>query len=491
MTDARSATAGDGPAGGSANLRADAARAVRGTALLAVAQVGSRGIGFVFTLVLARLLDLTDFGTYNLVLALLVYGQLLQDGGLSKLVLREVATAPETADSWIERLLPLRVLCGLFMCGLVPVVVGVAGYPPRVIGVAALAALILPPFNIWLLCEGVAQGRGAVPLLAAAYLVNTALQAGLGMAAALAADGELHLVVTAMVLANALSVAFIVSQLRRAGVAVRWRPRWIDPTPLLREALPFLGIAAVAVALGRVETILVGRIAGTEEVALFAVAFKFFETMLFVLFTVQIVLNPAVARHLRTDRAALSGLLAWVMGAVCAALVPVCTVLALASGWIITLVLPARFAPAAGPTAILFACVPLAAIQVLAAGALTLSDRQRETLLALLGVLAVQIGVDLWLIPAEGRVGAAVGIAVGQSLGAAVTLTLARRWLLPDSRALLAVLRVAGATVAGAAAFWATRDAGPWLAGVTAFATYGIALAVARLRLFPPAALST
>jgi O-antigen/teichoic acid export membrane protein len=474
---------------GAEDLRSTAARVYRGAAILAGAQVVSRVIGLAYTFLLARVLTIADFGTYNLVLTLIVVAGLLQDFGLSKSVVKEVARAPGSWCNWLEKLLPLKLGLGLVALVSVPVLASLAGYPENTVKVLAFAAFILPGSNIWLLFENVAQGRNAILVLGCAYVVNAALQSSLGLLAAALTGGDLEVVVISMVAGNLASAVFLGLLLRRSiGAFV---PR-IDVTfwrTSLRDSLPYLGIGVIAASLGRVEALLLGRLVGDVEVALFVVGFKFFETLLFVIHTFQIAINPSLARALAVDRKLLSTLFAWQVSGSLAIAIPVAVCLVLASGLLIATIFPPDFASATTPTAVLFATVPFAAIQIFGSGLLTLTNRQHATMLTLGSIAACEVLLDLALIPFAGAMGAAIAVAVSQVAGAAATVFLIRRWLLPDDQVYKALGRIGLALSAAVpTGIGCLAVAGPPVAAAAAICVYVAGLAVLRIGILPPKA---
>jgi PST family polysaccharide transporter len=475
--------------GGTEDFRSIAARIYRGAAILAVAQIVSRAIGLIYTFLLARVLTIADFGTYNLVLTVIVIAGLLQDVGLSKSVVKEVARAPESGREWIEKLLPLKFGLGLIAMVIVPVVASSAGYSKTTIDVLVLAAFILPSSNVWLLFENVAQGRNAILVLSFAYIVNTALQSGLGLCAAAFTAGNLAAVAIAMVVGNFASAILLGIYLRRniGGFIPRIDVSFWKAS--LRDSLPYLGIGVIAVSLGRIEALLLGRLANDVEVALFVVGFKFFETLLFIVHTFQIAINPSLAQALAVDREFLSTLFAWQLTGSLAVAIPVALCLVLGSGMLIAALFPPDFANAKAPTIVFFSALPFAVVQIFASGLLTLTNRQHATMTTLAAVLGCEIVLNLVLIPAYGALGAAISVATCQILGAAVTVFLVRRWLLPNDQVYKAIGRIGLAVlVALPAGIGCLLFTSPIFAAVTAIIAYSFVLASLRIGILPPKA---
>jgi O-antigen/teichoic acid export membrane protein len=477
----------DAPTGAAEPLRRTAGRVLQGAAVLAASQIASRAIGMVFTLTLAHLLSIEDFGTYNLALSAIVIAGMVQDLGLSRSVVKAVARAPAEAAGWVGRLAPLKLGLGVIAALLLPGGAALAGYGSGVVGILAIVALLLPAANLWLLLENAGQGLHAIRVLATGYLANTLLQSGLGLVAALATGGDLRAVAGALVVASLLNAALMWRLLTGVAGPIRLR---LDPAfcrRVLAESLPYLGAALALVALGRVEPLLLGLLADEAEVARFVAAFKLFEAAIFVVYAAQIAMNPTVARLILHDRAGFGRWFGWELSLAAALLLPALVFGLLAAGPLIGLLFPPAYAAAAAPLAVLLAALPVTALQALAGGALMLTDRQGAVLALNAAVVATQVALNLLLIPGQGALGAALAVAGSQALSALTGIALAGHWLLPDWRALRPLGRVLLVQAAAAAGGLAARA----VAGDAAGAAAALLLLVAgcgaiRLRLLPP-----
>jgi O-antigen/teichoic acid export membrane protein len=137
----------------------------------------------------------------------------------------------------------------------------------------------------------------------------------------------------------------------------------------------------------------------------------------------------------------------------------------------------------------LFATVPFAAIQIFGSGLLTLTNRQHATMLTLGSIAACEVLLDLALIPFAGAMGAAIAVAVSQVAGAAATVFLIRRWLLPDDQVYKALGRIGLALSAAVpTGIGCLAVAGPPVAAAAAICVYVAGLAVLRIGILPPKA---
>lgn len=468
------------------SLRERARGVLGGAVVLASAQIVSRLVMMVFTLAIARLMTVADFGLMNLALSVVVIFALVQDLGISRTVVKQIARRPEDAAEWIGRLVPAKVLLACIAAVAMFAFAATSGYSGSIVTLFMVAACVLPSAAVWLLLENATQAVGAVRLLAVVTVTNAVLQAGLGLAAALVGQGDPRWLVAAMGAANLLSTVIL------------WRllvPRVGPITPMLdfvfarktiAASLPYLSVAIAVAALGRVELLLLARLAGEVPAGIFAAAFKIFEAALFVLYATQIAMNPILARLVTGDRPPLERWLNWEFGALTSFIVPAGACAYMLAGPLIGLLYPPDYAAAGDVLAVLLAALPIVGLQVFAAGVLMLTDRQGAVMMLNLAVLAAQAGLSLILIPSFGALGAALALACSQGFAAILGLALiARRVAGPP--AFDSLLRMLAVSAVAVAAGLAIRAAAGDLSGIAvAIAVVACCVPFAHVRLMPP-----
>jgi O-antigen/teichoic acid export membrane protein len=468
------------------SLRASARGVLGGAALLASAQIVSRLFTMLFTLAIARLMSVADFGLMNLALSMVVVFALVQDLGISRTVVKEIARRPEEAALWIGRLVPAKLALACIAAVAMPTLAALSGYGNSMVSLLMVAACMLPSGAVWLLLENATQAVGAVRLLAGVTVTNAALQTGIGLVAALTGGGNPLVLVIAMGTANLLSTVILWRLLARRVGPIRLVLDLAFSRRTIAASLPYLAVAVAVAALGRVELLLVARIAGEVPAGLFAAAVKIFEAALFILYATQIAMNPTLARLVTGDRSVLERWLNWEFGALAASIVPVGACAYLLGGPLISLLYPAGYAAAGGVLTVLVAALPIVGLQVFTAGVLMLTDRQAAVLSLNLAVLAAQVGLSMALIPAYGALGAAAALACSQGFAAILGLTLiARRHAGPA--AFTSLLRMLGASAIAVAAGLAVRAFAGDLPGIaTAIALVALCMPYAKVRLLPP-----
>lgn len=475
-------TARDEPAGSSVGRRLAGK-----TAALAASQLLSRVVGLAFTLTLARLLSVETFGLLNLALTAVVLTGIVQDFGISRTVVKEIARQPRDAAFWVGGLAPLRLIVAAAAAAALPALLAGLGFRAPEIRTAALAALVLPSASLWLLIENAGQGIGAVRLIATGTIMVGVFQAGFGLAAAVAFGQSLTAILLFMVCANGVATALMWRNLTALVGPIAWRVDTAFWRRVLRDSVPYLGAAIGLAAIGRVEALVLGWSAGAAEVARFVVAFKVFETGLFVLYAAQIAMNPLVAKLIVTSPSDLERWFSWATGLVACLIVPAVVGGTVCAAAVIGLLFPSSYAEAAAPLAVLVATLPFAGLQVLSSGVLTLTDRRGGVLGYNACVIVVQLAANLLLDASHGAFGAALALAASQVFAAGLGVALVARWVIPDRRLprpLLAALAVSAVSLG--AGLIAGETLGMPAGYLIALGTAAAGVSVARLRLTPP-----
>ena len=388
-------------------------------------------------MLVARELGASAFGSFSYALAFgLLLGTVIA-WGFDAEILRRGSTDPAALDVVLGQALLLRTAHA------VPVLVlgGVVGVVTRPTAEAAQTLLL-----VLLACvlDGYGDsGRSAAtareqPGRAAVALVAQRVSACLLAVAALAAGGGVVAVSGAYLLSSVVGQVALGVLLRRLGVRPRLRP----DGPALRRTWRstfLLGVDTVlAMALFRIDAVMLGALADDAAVAAYAVAYRLMETVLFVTWAVSRSLFPAMARAgggpalLRVGETAVS-----VAGAL---LVPYGVLLLVDGGELLRLLFGAEYGGDSVTALRLLAFAPLVfAAAYYASYLLLVQRRNRGILVSTVVAVVLNIALNLALIPALGARGAAAATTASYLVEAVVCLAYVRPgagWLRLD-RALL------------------------------------------------------
>ena len=382
-------------------------------------RAASLGLSFMGWALMARGLGPPAFGFVQFGISVTFLLAFLTDLGLTTLGTRELARS-RGGPSLIGRILGLRLL-------LAAVTAGIA---------AVLFASLTPAEDerrawIVLMSTVVASASSAVWILrahnksVALALVDIASSAILFGGALLLVNAEQDLLIAVGVFALAQWIATAVS-LRSVGDSGWLRPALRGSVGLLRRAAP-LGIAILAITVYYyADSTLLGLLRTPEEVGFYGAAYRLVLPWLTVASTVGLLAMPQLAEALHRG-APIHRLLERMSKLSMSLAIPVAVGGTVAAPTLITLVFGDRYLPAAVPFSILiWSCVTVFANAPF--GFLLLARQQdRAYMFIALSGAAVNIVLNLALIPQIGMTGAAVA-----TISAEVVVLAAMLWATRD-----------------------------------------------------------
>jgi O-antigen/teichoic acid export membrane protein len=467
-------------AGGRAgDARAASGRRIASQATIQLAvRVLNVGLGVVAVALLARTLGTADFGVWSTALAYVGVFAFLNDFGFPQVGIQRMAAEPEREAEWLGALAALRTLgalAALMLC--------LAGIPlfldpqgdVRVLALifsvtvfAAAPQAFLAVFTsrlrtgitmLMLSLQGVAWTGTVVAIVATG---GGLLEFAWGFVAVAVVVGAVQIAVTQHLAAIAL----------RAG-----RELW---GPLFRVALP-LGLAGVMVTVYyRIDAVLVFNISGAREAGYYGAAYRVMDPLHVVPTAVMTSIFPVVAALHATDRERVARLVQSGLDFLVIVSLPIFVGSIAVAEPLMTAIFGDRFEPAAEVLPILLFAFVWVALGYLPGYLIPVVHLQWWFAgLALAGV-AINIGLNLVLIPPHGAVGAAVATVLTEMFIAVVGTAFVLRRLrtsLSYGRSARAVL---AAAVMGVAAFFAA-DAGLVVALLVAPPVYLGALIALRV----------
>jgi O-antigen/teichoic acid export membrane protein len=259
-----------------------ARRMVRTFASLLSAEVITRGTAFAASIVVVRVLEPARFGEFAFALAVAGVIGVAVELGLSSLLIRDVSARPASASAVLGAALKAEAVLGVvvFGGGGALAAAGVIGGPASG-GALALAFAFTAALTVGRTFEAALTGGGHAQFVTLARTVR-----GVALVGATAAVAELDPGVEAF-LAGWLVAEALGALVAGAACGARaLRPRLRGPvtevTALLRRAVPFALLAGFSLLYGRIDIIMLGALAGDDDVGNYAVASRIGETALIV-----------------------------------------------------------------------------------------------------------------------------------------------------------------------------------------------------------------
>ncbi len=397
-------------------------------------------LGLVTFVAVTRGLGAVDFGVLTTALVYLMIPVILADVGLTTYVVREISAQPERTAAVMQAAMPLRALVSAAAVGVAVAVAYVLPYSSDVRTLIAIG-------SIGSFCTLMTQGLA--PVLQVQLKMHWSVVATLAGRAAilvltlavLAADGGLDGVMAANVAGTAVTFCL---QLAIVARIVSLRPRldygyW---RTLLRGSIA-IGLAlAIAQIYFRIDVLLLAALRDSVEVGLYGAAVKLLELAELVAAAIGITVFPLLARYVRSDPPRMRLLFQRTFDLLLAAAGALVVLMTVTAAEIVVLLSGEEFREAGDALRLLAPYVLLSFVTGLLWRALIAYGEDRALLALAVGILSINVALNLVVIPAYGFRGAAVTTIVTESIGLATALALLwrRHRLLPSVRYGLVVL---------------------------------------------------
>ncbi|WP_244928567.1 polysaccharide biosynthesis C-terminal domain-containing protein [Nocardioides sp. W7] len=400
-------------------------RAARNAAVRAVAEVLGKVATLAWTVAAARMLSTEDFGMVSYALTIMLVLSSLAAWGFDPAITRRGSADP---DALPRLYLATQVWKTLIAAPvfLVPWFL-LVGSPSLGSGLV-LGCLLLAGFpELWSHTARSAAAARQVSAGVSTALVVQRLVTALAVLLALEADLGVEGVALGFLLGTVVGWGAHVMAVRRLELRLPLRDlRGADLGAGIRGTF-LIGLSSlVLMLLFRLDVLILGHLQGPDEVAVYSVAYRLLETVLFVTYAVNYAVLPVLSatadrgrRRLGYERAlAVAGFV----------YLPFAVVCVVDGGSVLSLLFGASYADAAAPVLAWLAPAPLfVAAATFASSVLLALGRSRELLLGSTCSLLVNLVLNLVLIPPYGASGAAAATAVAYVVQAAVVLGGLRR----------------------------------------------------------------
>ena len=417
------------------------------TSVLVSGRLVMAALGWAGSVLIVRSLSPEDWGRFSFVFAFLYLISVVTELGVGRVAIGGMLDAGSDRGRFLGTYVVLRGFLGVFGYALAVVVVAVAGYPSEVVTATAVAGLVMviaTPSNA---LDVAYQARSAFRTVATARVIGQSAQLALVVAIALHGGSLLLFVIPTVI--NEIVVAVI--KLRRLPPELKpvygidlalWRG-------LMAEAAPLAVGYIVATALSRIDMVMLSKLDTFEAVGVYGIAYKFADVVQFVATALTTSAMPLLVsawpddteRYRNTIRRMV--MIASLTGAL------VIAGFLLFARPVIALLYGEHYADGDTATQLVVCAEVIGLFGAIAFTALVSTGRRRLYPIATAVALALNIGLNFWLIPARSYEGAAIATIVAEAALAAILVAGALR--LPVRP--LPLGAVARAAVAGAAAF--------------------------------------
>ena len=246
----------------------------KNTLWLTVASVGQKIIAFLYFTYIARTIGDGATGAYFLALALTTSVGVLDDIGLTSLLVREVANGPDRALLFVRNTLGWKLLMLPLAAGLALTLPGTLHYSAQATTLTGLAILVMFADTISLTYYGVMRGLQNLRYESIGICVGQLLTATIGTIAILAGVTDLRILIVAMIVGSSWNAMFSMIQVVR-----RFGPMAIVPTlsmgfaPVKASFMFFLAAVFTKI-YSYVDSFTLNRVIGEGAVGAYSAAYK-------------------------------------------------------------------------------------------------------------------------------------------------------------------------------------------------------------------------
>jgi O-antigen/teichoic acid export membrane protein len=377
----------------------------------AAGDVAGRLVGFLITVYLARVLELSAFGIINIGLSVFGYLVLLGNPGIQLLETRNAAAYPGADENRVQAVLSLRfVLAAVLLAGITFVtwLISISSLTGTVI---VLFCLSLVPLA--LLLDWFFHGKEQFGLTSAAKVINS-LSYGAAVVFLVRSTADVVWVPVSFAIGNCLAMLFLLLRYwhRYGSVRFTWQPR--EWKTILVQSVPVGFAAFLAQSAMNLPPIALGWFVSTAEAGVFSAALK----IVFVLLMLDRILNalllPVLTRYFSSRRDDVSYLLSVITKFVLIGVLPLTVCGVLLSPLAIAAVFGDGYAEAAPILQILMMYFLLTICHSLFVCTLIAAGKEKEYTFALnAGSIVFVVGIVAGTFLAGGK-GTAFGVVVGE-----------------------------------------------------------------------------
>jgi O-antigen/teichoic acid export membrane protein len=382
-----------------------ARRVARNTSLLTISQIIGYGESFIYVILIARYLGPQSLGILNFGAALIAVFNVLANFGLTTIIVREVARDPSKASKYAANVIPIQLLFALLTIGLIVVFVNALGYSQQTVYVVYILAIGLIFSTLSALLLAIFQGFQQLEFQATVLVITSVVQ----LCGAVIAI-QLHLNVVAFALLSLLmagiGLAYVYAVCVRRFFVPRLEADFTFWKSTLTEAWPMAAMGISMMIYFRIDAVMISVIQGTTAVGFYSIAYTLSEASIVVPSMFILSLLPMLS-HLHQNSVAS-------FRDICARSVKYMLYLALPMAFFVTLwarpIVPLLFGAAYDPSVLALQILIWAAaimyVTMILGTAFVAADMQRLYMKLMFVAVALNVGLNVLLIPKYSYIGA-------------------------------------------------------------------------------------
>ena len=444
--------------------------------ILGAGELVARIVAFAVSVYLSRTLGAEGFGIVSFALAVMLYLQRTVGLELEGLGVHE-AMNPAAGREVITGLLLVRIVIALGLLLVTWLVAGwlLPGTDARVLSLYAVSLLALSLNVRWV---HLVRRRNETP--AAARVVGE-MSAALIVFLWIRGPQDVALAPLSLMVAELLAAVLLLRRLERPRLTKALGDAWRAAVPVVRRAFPLVLYSLLGLVTFNVDLLMVRVIWGAVDAGYYAAAYALTSLLINLGIAYYANVIPLFAR-VRDEPTRIAVLYRTSLIPVLAAVLPAVVGGMIIGPRLVTLTFGQGYAPSMAPLRPLMIAAGLTVLRLIPLAVLVTTNRRGQALVVNAIGAALNIGLNLVLIPRYGIVGAAFSTLTTDAIRVAISAWLIRRAGVTPIQ-FSWIWRWTVATVVMAFPVWLLRDGAPWLsvpAGIALYSLTAFALGAVR-----------
>lgn len=364
---------------------------------------------------LSRQQGAEESGTFALAMTFILLFSQVAYWGMDQVLTREVAHNHALAAQYLGNFILIRLALSLTLYGVLLILVQVGlKYPPYTAGVVLIASITIIFDSVNNLCQALYAAFEVIRYQAVTKFFVGGLQVAGGSLVLWSGGGALGLAVVVMV-ANLVALGVNLFIVYRRFPHPSWKFKWRDWIPQLGSMLPFVFIGVFYTIEYQVDTLILAQIQGADAVGIYTAATAILYGLLLLPQAYRTAVFPVLSRLYLTQRERFVWAYQKSFKYMLLMAIPLALTIGLIAYPLIQGLYTSTFVAAASVLQLLLIVFVVNMVNVPGARVLIVANRQRWVAPLQGGSMVLNIGLNLWLVPALGVMGAAwarVGSAV-------------------------------------------------------------------------------
>jgi O-antigen/teichoic acid export membrane protein len=411
-----------------------------------ISQVLSKLAAFGGVILLARYLDVADFGTYALAIAVIGIISLVNELGFNQLSVREIARDHDTVAAYVTNTILVKLVLASLALLAAAGLFTFTGMAPDSRSIILVFIVALIPLGAFHSLVAVMQGVERMGYLALVSFLSEAVR--LALAAGVLIAGY-RLVPLAWSYAASCVISLVIAwvMLRRLGCRLTAVPSWSLMRTMIAQSLPFLFYGAFFFIYFKIDLIMLAAMKSDEDVGTYAAAFRLMESLMFIPAAIMGAVFPGLARITVASRGSLLSASRRTLRYMAMIGIPVGFGTAVLAGRIVPFLFGDAYLASVLPLQILIWSLVLTFLSCICPVSLTSINRQSLNVVVTGSGIAVNVGLNLFLIPRYSAIGASIATVLTELVAGALYLWFFKRHIGSLGLVRLAVRPVAAAAV--------------------------------------------